>query len=278
LQLTDSIQYVKGVGPKKKAELNRLGISTVYDLLTYFVGDVMKVRKFHIVDVYHGAVQTGAGDNLPVYADIADMRRLNGWSDDDASALEISLEPMSDSRVSHTASAVGSVLLLSGNESEQELLATSSAKRFPRLFDWLNLLDFNVLFILGLMTVVAGFNMISGLLILLFRNISTIGTLKTIGMKDRSIAAVFLRMSSVLVAKGMLIGNGIALLFCLIQGQTHFLKLNPDNYFVSYVPVHVDIVQIVAADAVSFVVIMLLLLLPSLFISSVDPATSVRVK
>ena len=75
----------------------------------------------------------------------------------------------------------------------------------------------------------------------------------------------------------MLLGNAIAFLFCLIQGATHFLKLNPENYFVSYVPVYLDVPSIIAADIVSYGIIILLLLIPTLFISKVDPAETVRV-
>jgi lipoprotein-releasing system permease protein len=128
------------------------------------------------------------------------------------------------------------------------------------------------------MTIVAGFNMISGLLIMLFENISTIGLLKSLGMTDMSISKVFLSSSAVLVLKGMAVGNAIAILFCMIQGTTHLLKLNPENYFVSYVPVHLDMGAVLIADVAAFVVIMLLLLIPSLFISRVDPAQTVRVR
>jgi lipoprotein-releasing system permease protein len=128
------------------------------------------------------------------------------------------------------------------------------------------------------MTVVAGFNMISGLLILLFENISTIGILKSMGMTDKSISKVFLAASARLVSVGMLIGNVLAMLICIIQKTTHILKLNPENYYVSFVPVNIDLVQILMADALSFVAIMLLLLIPCLFISKVDPAQTVRVR
>ena len=128
------------------------------------------------------------------------------------------------------------------------------------------------------MTIVAGFNMISGLLIMLFENISTIGLLKSLGMNDRAISKVFLTSAAVLVLKGMLAGNALALLFCLVQDRTHFLKLDPENYFVSFVPVEVDVPAVLLADAAAFVVIMLLLLIPTLFISKVDPAQTVRVK
>ena len=95
-------------------------------------------------------------------------------------------------------------------------------------------------------------------------------------MTDRSIAKVFLSSSAVLVAKGMLAGNVFALLFCLIQGTTHLLKLDPANYFVSFVPVDPSLGLILLADLVAFAVIMLLLLIPSLFIAKVDPAKTVK--
>ena len=139
-------------------------------------------------------------------------------------------------------------------------------------------IDFNVFFILMLMTVVAGFNMISGLLIMLFENISMIGILKALGMTDRAISKVFLSSSAVLAGKGMAIGNMLAFAFCLIQKTTHLIPLNPENYFVSYVPVNVDAGMVLLADAGAFVVIMLLLLIPCLFISKVDPAETVKMQ
>ena len=128
------------------------------------------------------------------------------------------------------------------------------------------------------MTIVAGFNMISGLLIMLFENIPTIGLLKSLGMTDKAISKIFLASSARLVGIGMAVGNALALLFCIVQGTTHLLRLNPENYYVSFVPVSVDLTTVLVADAVSFVVIMLLLLIPCIFISRVDPAKTVRVR
>ena len=126
--------------------------------------------------------------------------------------------------------------------------------------------------------IVAGFNMISGLLITLFENISTIGVFKAMGMTDKSISKIFLSSSATLVLKGMAIGNGVALLFCVIQGTFHLLKLDPTNYFVSFVPVNLNVFTVLTVDFISFVVIMLLLLIPCAFISKVDPADTVRVR
>ena len=260
--------------PERLAEIAGVGVGD--DLLTYFVGEKVKVRRFHVSEVYKSVLEVG--ETLIVLADLADMQRLDGWEEDQVSALEVILEPSRRNDAGETAAAIGTMLLQSEAEEEQELLAASAQGRYPQLFDWLDLLDFNVLFILILMTAVAGFNMISGLLILLFRNIPTIGTLKTLGMTDRAIGKVFLRVASVLVLKGMLIGNGLALLFCLIQDQTHLIRLNPANYFVSSVPVAVNLPAILAADALAYGVILLLLLIPTLFIARVDPADTVRMK
>ena len=237
------------------------------DFAAYFISDRIKVRRFTIESVYDNAVD--AGDNIIVYLPISDMQRLNGWHDDEISALELMLErrPKSRMEMREKADEAGMVT---------GLAASASTDRYAQLFDWLNLIEYNVYAILVLMAVVAGFNMISGLLILLFRNISTIGTLKSLGMTDRSIAGVFLRMSARLAGAGMLIGNAAALLFCLIQGTTHILKLNPENYFVSFVPVDVNLPGILLADAAAFAVIMLLQLIPTLFISKVDPSETVK--
>lgn len=245
-------------------------------MLTYFIGDDIKVRQFNVAEVHDAIAETD--DRHIVYASLSDMQRLNGWSEDEVSAIEIHLAGNLDSEeeIKEATQEIGTIVNL--YDPDENLVATSSVSRYPQLFNWLALIDFNVGFILLLMTIVAGFNMISGLLIMLFENISTIGLLKSLGMKDRAIAKVFLSSSAVLVGKGMLAGNALALLFCYIQKTTHFLKLNPENYYVSSVPVNVDLSSVLVADAVSFIVIMLLLLIPCIFISKVDPAQTVRVR
>lgn len=244
----------------------------------YFIGDRTKARKFLVRRVYDPVIQSD--DKLIVYASIGDMQRLNGWKSDQVSVHEVFLEPRA--RKSGTMDAVadeaGYVVFSEISDPSYDgptVVATPATKKYPQIFDWLNLIDFNVLFILVLMTVVAGFNMISGLLIMLFENISTIGVLKSLGMTDRKISGVFLTAASSLVLKGMAYGNFAAILLCLIQKYTHILKLDPVNYFVSFVPVHIDVLLILAADLAAYLVIMLLLLLPSLFISKVDPAKTV---
>ena len=262
--------------PKRLSEITGVGVGD--RLTTYFIGDKVRLRQFNVANVYDALVETD--DKLIVYADIADLQRLDGWHKNQVSALEVLMKDSykGENQIWEATQEIGALVNAYSYDSEAPVVAVSSASKYPQLFDWLNLIDFNVFFILLLMTIVAGFNMISGLLIMLFENISTIGLLKALGMTDRSISKVFLSSSAVLILKGMAIGNVLAFMFCFIQDKTHILKLNPENYFVSFVPVNVNIGAVLTADLVSFAVILLLLLIPTIFISKVDPAQTVRVK
>ena len=248
--------------PQRLSEILGLGVGD--DLTTYFVGEKLRVRKFHITEVHRDLLELD--DNLLVYARLEDLQRLNGWTGEEASSLEVSLREGADAN--RLALNIGSLL--------EDYYVTSSRQSYPQVFDWLNLLDYNVIIILILMTVVAGFNMVSGLLIMLLRNISTVGALKTLGMDNRAIGRLFVRIGAKAVLKGMLIGNAAALLFCLIQGTTHLIPLDPANYFVSWVPVRVNLLWILGADAVAFIGILLLLWLPSRVVARIDPAQTVK--
>lgn len=260
--------------PRRLSEILSLGEGD--EMLSYFVGERVRLRKFKVESIYDGIV-TGDG-NLIVHCGLEDLRRVCQWSGDEVSALEVHLHPSfaDEEHSSRVGDMITTHLSFNCPEDESVPLVTTSYYRYPQIFSWLDLIDFNVVAILLLMMVVAGFNMVSGLLIKLLRNIPTIGTLKSLGMTDGKISEIFLRASSYTVLRGMLIGNGLALLFCLVQGRTHLLKLDPKNYFISFVPVDVDWVAVFGVDVVCFVLIMLILLVPCIFISKVDPAKTVR--
>ena len=245
-------------------------------MTAYFVGENVKVRKWHITQVYDPVLETDA--SAVVYAPLTDMRRLNGWEEGTASALEVTMDGShrSKSALEEASSKAGTIIVMQAQDADEELVSIPVNRRWPRLFGWLDLLDFNVMTVLLLMIAVAAFNMVSGLLIMLFRHIPTIGILKAMGMDNRGVSRVFLQLSSRLVLKGMAAGNAVSLLFCLVQGCTHFVKLNPENYFVSFVPVHVNLPWILCADLIAYVAIMLVLLIPCRFISGVDPARTVK--
>lgn len=255
-----------------------MGLAEGDEMLAYFVGEKVRLRKFRVASVYDGLID--ADDRLVVYAGLEDMQRLNGWETDKVSAFEVQAEEKyrDVQNLEALSLEIGYITYRDTAEDGERVVAVSSVSRYPQLFDWLDLIDFNVLFILVLMTIVAGFNMISGLLIMLFEHISTIGLLKALGMTDRSIARIFLTKASSCVLKGMLAGNLLAAVFCLVQGTTHLIRLNPDNYFIGFVPVHIDLWMVILADAAVYMAVMLLLLIPSMFISRVDPAESVTMR
>ena len=254
--------------PHRLSEITGLGPGD--KLTTYFIGEKVRVRQFNIVDVHRDILE--ADDNLLVYASLADMQRLNGWSEEEVSCIDVRLKEShrGEKAQESIAGRIGWLL------QDQSLYVSTSARTYPQIFDWLGLLDLNVTVILILMTLVAGFNMVSGLLIMVLRNISTIGTLKTMGMDDRAIGKVFVQSGAVAALKGLLWGNALALLFCLIQGTTHILPLDPENYFVSFVPVHVNIWAILGADIAAYAGILLMLWLPARLIARIDPSKTVK--
>lgn len=257
--------------PSRLARMLQIGVSD--KITAYFISEKVSARTFVVSDIHESLLQ--ADDKLIVYTRIGDMQRLNRWSEEEISAFEVFVGP--DADIPGLTDELGFIASAFAAEDEEGIVARSVLQNFPQMFDWLNLIDFNVLFILALMLVVAGVNMISGLLIMLFEHISTIGLLKSMGMRDRSIAKVFLISSSNLVIKGLALGNALAILLCLVQKYTKIISLDPANYFVQYVPVRLDFVTILSVDLISFAAIMLLLLIPSLFISKVEPAQTMRV-
>lgn len=257
--------------PRRLSEITGLGVGDAMTI--YFVGEKVRVRRFAVSAIHQDLLELD--DNLLVYAPLEDMQRLNGWSPEQVSCLDVRVTPeKSRAQVEWTGLEISTRLL--DNETEEDLLVSTASGRYPQVFDWLGLLDFNVLIILLLMTLVAGFNMVSGLLVMLLRNIATIGTLKTMGMDNGAIGRLFVTVGAKAVLKGMLAGNVLALLFCWVQGTWHLIPLDPANYFVSWVPVHVNVLWMLGADALAFLGILALLWLPSRVIARIDPAASVK--
>lgn len=256
----------------------RLCLSVGDKMTVYFIGEKTRARRFVIRSLYESILD--ADDKMVVYLPLEDLQRVNGWNEEQVSSFEVQLKEAykSPERQQEVKGDVGSLLFLYTPEEETPVWCQASADRYPQLFDWLTLIDSNVVFILILMVIVAAFNMISGLLILLFESTSAIGTFKAFGMRDRDIRRVYLRLSAGIVFKGLVYGNAAALLLCLIQDRFHLLKLDPVNYFVSFVPVHIHWPVLLTADVVAFVAIVLLLQLPCTFISRVDPAQTMRME
>ncbi len=249
-----------------------LGYKVGDNLIAYFVDSKVKVRTFKITGLY--GVQLEEIDKMLMVADLRVIQRLSGWGEDEVSGLEVALKQGAYNK--KIVERIDNIILEKSKDDESSVVVKEIRDIYPHLFDWLDLLDLNVLVILILMTVVAGFNMISGLLIILFERISMIGVLKALGMRNSAIGKIFLSRASFIVIKGLLIGNIIALLICGVQDKFKLFKLNPVNYFVDYLPVNLDFTTLIILNIVCFVVMMLLMLIPSLFIARVSPEKTIK--
>ena len=253
---------------------SKLGFDGGDDVVVYFIGEEVKVRKFRLSGLYDAGLEEI--DTRMAVADRRHIQRLNGWAADEVSSIEIRIDP--DASVEAMNERVEELIYTSMQESDKALFVTNVKKLYGHLFDWLSLLDLNVLMILLLMVVVAGFNMISAILIILFEKISTIGLLKALGMTSREVTKVFLLRAGRLVGKGMLWGNVLGIGLCLIQYWTHIIRLDPANYFVDAVPIRLSLGSILLLDLVAGLLIMALISLSARFIARVSPDRTMRVE
>ena len=250
----------------------RMGYGVGDEITAYFIGEEVKVRKFKIAGLFDAQLENL--DNTMILCDIRQVQRINGWEQDEVSSIEIMLSDKAD--IDSKNYEISELIYEESTDDDPPLFATSVKQIFPNLFDWLSLLDTNVVAILILMIVVAGFNMISSLLIILFRNISSIGLLKAMGMTSKGVGKVFRYLALDIVGRGLLIGTALAVILCAVQKRFRILTLDPENYFVKYVPIEFNFVYIAAVVLLSLASIMLILSLTSGFISRVSPDKTMR--
>lgn len=251
-----------------------LGFRTGDKATLYFISDDIKVRRFRISGIY--SAQLEEYDKLYVITDIGEVNSINGWGENTVSNYEIIFNDHPEKEMRRRDSEISSVIYGNAADGDPALSVTGLDSSMYRLLDWLHLLDTNVLIILILMIAVAGFNMVSCILIILFENISTIGVFKTMGMKDATVKEVFLAMGCKIVLYGLAAGNILALALCMVQKKFGIITLDPDNYFLTRVPVSIDPWSVLLANILSFAAIMLILTVPCHFISKISPARTVK--
>ena len=249
-----------------------LGLKLNDSFLTYFVGEEVRVRKFHISGIY----ETGFADydKLFVFADIRQVRRLNGWDDDQVSGIELLVHDYD--QLDQTAEDLYFEMANRQDRQGNSYYVRSIKDLNPMIFSWLDVLDINVVVILVLMLAVAGFTMISGLLIIILERTNMIGILKALGQNNRSIQKVFLYVSFFLIGKGMLWGNLIGIAICVLQSTTHILKLDPTIYYLDAVPIDLSITSLILLNIGTLAISMLMMLGPSYLITQISPARSIR--
>lgn len=249
-----------------------LGLKLGDSFLTYFVQEDVRARKFTIAGIY----ETGFMDydKLFVLADIKQIRRLNGWDKDQVSGLELLVDNYDD--LDQIAEDLYFDLVEKQDRVGNAYFTRSVKEMNPMIFNWLGVLDVNVVVILILIFAVAGFTMISGLLIIILERTNMIGILKALGENNTSIRKIFLYISFFLIGKGMLWGNIIGISICLIQSHFRIITLDPSTYYLDAVPIDLNILSLVLLNIGTLCASMLMMLGPSYLITKIDPAKSIR--
>jgi lipoprotein-releasing system permease protein len=255
-----------------KALATKMKLKLGDQIYTYYVQDNIRARRLTIVGIYQ--TNFSEYDKLFLLTDLHLVNRLNGWKPDQVTGVELQIRhydrlyEVTDEIAAHT-------------DTRQDRYGGTYYVRNieqlnPQIFAWLGLLDLNVWVILFLMIGVAGFTMISGLLIIIIERTNMIGVLKALGATNFTIRKTFLWLAVFLIGKGMIIGDIIGVAFCLLQSAFGIFKLDPDTYYVDTVPVSFNIGLFLLINAGTLAASLLMLIGPSFLITKIHPAQSIR--
>ena len=251
---------------------NLLELQLGDNFITYFIGENVLARRFTITGLY--STNFIEFDRIFLLTDIRHLRRLNNWSEEEFSGLEILLYDF------NRLDALGDeIYLLTSNRFNEdgETYFTRTIKQLnPQIFAWLDLLDMNVWVILALMLAVAGFIMISGLLILILERANMIGVLKSLGTTNWSVRKIFLYHSFFLILKGMIWGNAIGLTICALQYFFGIIPLDPESYYTDTVPIYFNWIFIILLNVGTLIASFLMMISPSFLITKISPAEIIR--
>jgi len=248
---------------------NRLHLKLGDKVTTFFLNDEVsktpRSRGFDIVGIYNSGFQQF--DEQFIITDIRHIQRLNKWEDDQIGAFEVFVTDF-DQIV-----PIGNEVY---NETGSTLDTQTIREKYASIFEWLDLFDFNIVMIIGIMILVAGINMITALLVLILERTQMIGILKALGSSDWSVRKVFLYNAMYLIGVGLFWGNIIGIGLLLIQKYGKVFKLNPDTYYVNEAPVYLNWDYILILNAGTFILCLLMLLIPSFIISKISPVKAIR--
>ena len=246
---------------------NTLDLKVGERIYAYFFEDNIKMRRMHIVGIYDTNLKQF--DESTVITDRYTVCKLNGWSNKEYS--EIELNTASFDKLDQTLLQVREAL-----QGFHKISAIAVNEHYPQVFSWLNILNTNVWVVLALMLGVAVFTVSSGLLIIMLERTPTIGILKAMGATDGQLRATFIKLAMLITARGVLLGNTIALTLLILQQKFHFVKLAPDHYYVTEVHVVINPYIIVLINAVTVLLIFLSLFIPTLVLSKITPVKAIK--
>lgn len=251
----------------------KLKLKTGDRIFAYFIDHTgVRVRRFTIAGIYQ--TNLAQYDDVTCFIDLYTAVKLNGWETDQVSGAEITVKDFN--KVDETEA----IFINHLNRTVDHYGETYSSKTIrdisPQIFSWLDLLDLNVWIILALMIAVAGVTMISGLLIIILERVTMIGVLKAMGAKNTMIRHTFLWFAVFIITRGLLIGNLIGIGLVLLQRYTGLVGLDPQTYYVTTVPVEINIPVLLLLNVATLLISVVVLIAPSYLISHIHPAKSMR--
>jgi len=236
--------------------------------LVYFQGlknNKARIRKFLIVGIYETGIEIF--DEVYILSDLRHLQKINSWSEDEYSSLEIGLKSNSNPKLIYEELE---------DISPYNARVRSAKEMYPQIFDWINLFDLNTLVILLIMLIVASINMISSLLIIILERTKMIGLLKALGAGKFSIRKIFLYHAFYLLRKGLVLGNAIGLSLIGIQYFLEPIQLDPAHYYVKALPVYLSLENWLLINLITVVICMFILLIPSVLIHKIEPVKALR--
>lgn len=252
-----------------------LKIKTGDKAILYFINEneyYPRMRQLQVAGIYRTSLEEF--DNLFVVGDIKQVQRLNDWQPDQVGGFEVSVTDFK--RIEEINREIRD-LVVNYSENESDILQTETVtSQYQAIFDWLSVLDMNVWVILSLMILVAGFNMISALLVLILERSTMIGVLKAMGSTNQKIRRVFLYLAVMITARGLFWGNLAGILIIALQKTLHIVKLNPATYYVDVVPVNFSITHLLLLNLSSIVLTTIMMVIPSYLVSKISPDKSIR--
>ncbi len=262
--LRDTVRTDEVIISRKIANLLNLHVNN--EMRMYFiVGNNTLGRKFRISGIYDTGLEEF--DKLYVIGDIRHVQKLNGWTASQVGGFEVYLNDFKDM------DRMGVYIY---HQIGFSLDAQTIRMLFPQIFDWLDLQDINVLIILILIVLVSSTTIVSTLLILILERTTMIGILKALGMRNRDIRKVFLYNAMYIVGWGLLWGNALAFTLCLLQKKFELVKLSEETYYVSVIPVNLNVWNILLINLGTVAICYLIFTLPSIIISRVTPVKAIR--
>lgn len=252
---------------------NTLHLKVGQKVFAYFIAyDDVRVRRFTICGIYQSNMKQF--DDVLCITDLRTTLKLNEWADDQMSGIELQIRYFE--LLDETSQQVTEIVKNQTDSYGETLTSQTIYEAYPQVFSWLSLLDINVRIILALMIAVAGFTMISGLLIIILERTQMIGLLKALGARNRTVRHTFLWFAVFIIGQGLLAGNIIGLGLVLLQQHYGIVKLDPTTYYVSTAPVEISIPLVVLLNVATLLLSIFVLLAPSHLVSRIHPAKAIR--